>query len=127
MKTNRFALLAILTFLGAASANAEVSLLPTGVIEMIPTSMSDDTSIVVGTGTSACRTSITRKPAVRSSSVTAASAVCPQSRVTGRPLLDAMINSDGKWNAAQWLGGTSWLDLGTVDGRSSLRLFLSGA
>ena len=50
MKTNRFALLAILTFLGAASANAEVSFLPTGVIDMIPTSMSDDASIVVGTG-----------------------------------------------------------------------------
>ena len=50
MKTNRFALLAILTFLGAASARAEVSFLPTGVIDMIPTSMSDDASIVVGTG-----------------------------------------------------------------------------
>ena len=50
MKTNRFALLAILTFLGAASASAEVSFLPTGVIDMIPTSMSDDASIVVGAG-----------------------------------------------------------------------------
>ena len=50
MKTNRFALLAILTFLGAASASAEVSFLPTGVIDMIPTSMSDDASIVVGIG-----------------------------------------------------------------------------
>src|SRR5262245_58318991 len=51
MKTIRFALLAILTFAGTASAfSAGSTFTATGVIEMLPTSMSDDASIVVGTG-----------------------------------------------------------------------------
>lgn len=50
MKTTRYTLLVILTLLGAASARSEVRFLPTGVIDMLPTSMSDDASIVVGTG-----------------------------------------------------------------------------
>jgi hypothetical protein len=52
MKTKRFALLALLTLAGAVPAFSETSFTPTGVIDMIPTSMSDDASIVVGTGTS---------------------------------------------------------------------------
>ena len=50
MKINRFALVALLTFIGAASVFAVATFTPTGVIDMIPTSMSDDASIVVGTG-----------------------------------------------------------------------------
>jgi len=52
MKTKRFALLALLTLAGAVPAFSSTSFTPTGVIDMIPTSMSDDASIVVGTGTS---------------------------------------------------------------------------
>ncbi len=50
MKINRFAFLALLTFVGVAPAFSGATFTPTGVIEMIPTSMSDDASIVVGTG-----------------------------------------------------------------------------
>ena len=51
MKKIRFALLAILTFAGTASAfSAGSTFTATGVIEMLPTSMSDDASIVLGTG-----------------------------------------------------------------------------
>ena len=51
MKINRFALLALLTFTGTASAfSAGSTFTATGVIDMIPTSMSDDASIVVGVG-----------------------------------------------------------------------------
>jgi hypothetical protein len=52
MKTKRFALLALLTLAGAVPAFSGTSFTPTGVIDMIPTSMSNDASIVVGTGTS---------------------------------------------------------------------------
>jgi hypothetical protein len=50
MKTKRFGLIALLTLVGAVSAFSGTSFTPTGVIDMIPTSMSDDASIVVGTG-----------------------------------------------------------------------------
>ena len=85
MKTNRFALSVILTFLGAASANAEVGFFPTGVIDMIPTFMTDDASKVVGLETLEHQISTTPRLAAQSSLVTAAEAVCPQSRVTARP------------------------------------------
>ena len=58
MKTNRFTLLAISTLLGTGSAIAQPSFTPTGVIDMIPTSMSDDASIVVGIGTFGARGSV---------------------------------------------------------------------
>ena len=91
MKTNRFALLAILTFLGAASASAEVGFFPTGVIDMIPTSMSDDASIVVGTGIFGAPNLYYTEAGGAVVIGDGCSAVCPQSRVTGRPLLDAML------------------------------------
>ena len=50
MKTNRFALLALLTLAGSVPAFSETTFTATGAINMIPTSMSDDASIVVGTG-----------------------------------------------------------------------------
>ena len=50
MKINRFALLALLTLAGSVPAFSAATFTPTGVIEMFPTSMSDDASIVVGTG-----------------------------------------------------------------------------
>ena len=50
MKMKRFALFALLTLAGAVPAFSGTSFTPTGVIDMIPTSMSDDASIVVGTG-----------------------------------------------------------------------------
>jgi len=126
MKTNRFALLVVLTFLGAASAPAEVGFFPTGVIDMIPTSLSDDASIVVGTGTFGA-------PNLYYTEASGATIIgdgCPSGLPAisgdGTTIVGCNVNSDGKWNAAKWLGGTSWLDLGTVDGGVSCDLFLSG-
>jgi len=126
MKTNRFALLAILTFLGAVSAEAEVSFFPTGVIDMIPTSMSDDASIVVGVGTFGAPNLYYTEAGGAvvigdgcGSGLTAISG-------DGTTIVGCNVNSDGKYNAAKWLGGTSWLDLGTVDGGVSCDIFLSG-
>ena len=50
MKMNSFALLALLTLAGSVPAFSETTFTATGAINMIPTSMSDDASIVVGTG-----------------------------------------------------------------------------
>ena len=50
MKINRIIVLAVFCLGAAASAFSGVTFTPTGVIDMIPTSMSDDASIVVGTG-----------------------------------------------------------------------------
>jgi uncharacterized membrane protein len=127
MKTNRFALLAILTFLGAASARAEVSFIPTGVIDMIPTSMSDDASIVVGIGTFGA-------PNLYYTEAGGATVIgdgCGSGLAAisgdGTTVVGCNVNSDGKYNAAKWLGGTSWLDLGTVDGGVPCDIFLSGS
>jgi len=50
MKIDRFALIAVVTLIGAGSAFSGTSFTATGVIDMLPTSMSDDASTVVGTG-----------------------------------------------------------------------------
>jgi uncharacterized membrane protein len=127
MKTNRFALLAILTFLGAASARAEVSFLPTGVIDMIPTSMTDDASIVVGIGTFGAPnlyyTEAGGAVVIGDGCGSGLSAISGD----GTTIVGCNVNSDGKFNAAKWLGGTSWLDLGTVEGGVPCDIFLSGS
>ena len=127
MKTNRFTLLAISTLLGTASAIAQPSFTPTGVIDMIPTSMSDDASIVVGLGTFGT-------PNLYYTEAGGATIIgdgCPSGLPAisgdGTTIVGCNVNSDGKWNAAKWLGGTSWLDLGTVDGGVSCDFFLSGS
>jgi hypothetical protein len=39
-----------MALVGTVSVFAEATFMPTGVIDMLPTSMSDDASVVVGTG-----------------------------------------------------------------------------
>ena len=104
MKTNRFALFAILTFLGAASARAEVGFFPTGVIEMLPTSMSDDASIVVGTG-------FFQVPNLYYTEAGGAVVIgdgcfngLPSISGDGRTLLGCHVDAQGNENAAKWLG-----------------------
>jgi len=127
MKTNRFALLVILTFLGAASAKAEVGFFPTGVIDMIPTSMTDDASIVVGVGTFGAPnlyyTEAGGAVVIGDGCGSGLSAISGD----GTTIVGCNVNSDGKFNAAKWLGGTSWLDLGTVVGGVPCDAFLSGS
>jgi uncharacterized membrane protein len=45
----------------------------------------------------------------------------------GTTVVGCNTDAQGLWNAARWLGGTSWLDLGTVDGGVPCDFFLSGA
>jgi len=126
MKTNRFAVLAILTFLGAASARAEVSFLPTGVIDMLPTSMSDDASIVVGTG-------FFQVPNLYYTEAGGAVVIgdgcfngLPSISGDGTTVLGCHVDTQGNENAAKWLGGTSWQDLGSEAGAVPCGTSLSG-
>ena len=127
MKTKRFALLALLTLAGAVPAFSGTSFTPTGVIDMIPTSMSDDASIVVGTG-------ISGVPNLYYTEVGGAVVIgdgcfsgLPAISGDGTTVLGCHTDQQGLWNAARWLGGTSWLDLGTVAGGIPCDFFLSGA
>lgn len=126
MKTTRYTLLAILTLLGAASARSEVRFLPTGVIDMLPTSMSDDASIVVGTG-------FYQVPNLYYTEAGGAVVIgdgcsngLPSVSGDGTTVLGCHVDSQGFENAAKWLGGTSWLDLGSEAGAVPCGSSLSG-
>jgi len=127
IKTNRFALITLLTLVGALSAFADATFTPTGVIDMIPTSMSDDASIVVGTGVFG----IPNLYYTEASGVSIIGDGCfsglPAISGDGRTVLACHTDAQGLWNAARWLGGTDWQDLGTVNGGVPCDLFLSGA
>ena len=45
----------------------------------------------------------------------------------GTTVVGCHVDAEGNYNAAKWLGGTSWLDLGTVDGGVPCDIFLSGS
>ena len=127
MKIKHFALLALLTLAGSVPAFSGTSFTATGVIDMIPTSMSDDASIVVGTG-------IYGSPNLYYTEAGGAVVIgdgcdsgLPAISGDGTTVVGCHVDVNGKENAAKWLGGTSWLDLGTVDGGVSCDAFLSGA
>lgn len=128
MKINRFALLALLTFVGTASAfSAGSTFTATGVIDMLPTSMSDDASIVVGVGTFGVPNLYYTEAGGAVVIGDGCFSGSPAISGDGTTVLGCNTDAQGKWNAAKWLGGTSWLDLGTVDGGVACDLFLSGA
>lgn len=126
MKLNRFALFTLLGFAGGASAFAGATFTPTGVLEMIPTSMSEDASIVVGTG-------IYGTPNLYYTEAGGAIVIgdgctsgLPAVSGDGATIVGCHEDANGKANAARWLGGTSWQDLGSVDGGMACDAYLSG-
>ena len=127
MKTNRCALIASLILAGIVSAFSETTFAPTGVIDMIPTSMTDGASIVVGVGTFGAPnlyyTEAGGAVVIGDGCGSGLSAISGD----GTTIVGCNVNSDGKFNAAKWLGGTSWLDLGTVEGGVPCDAFLSGS
>jgi uncharacterized membrane protein len=127
MKTKRFALLALLTLAGAVPAFSGTSFTPTGVIDMIPTSMSNDASIVVGTGTSGVPNLYYTEAGGAVVIGDGCFSGLPAISGDGTTVLGCHTDQQGLWNAARWLGGTSWLDLGTVAGGIPCDFFLSGA
>jgi uncharacterized membrane protein len=93
---------------------------------MIPTSMSDDASIVVGTGTSGVPNLYTEAGGAVIIGDGCFSGL-PAVSGDGTTVLACHTDEQGLWNAARWLVGTSWLDLGTVAGGIPCDFFLSGA
>jgi probable HAF family extracellular repeat protein len=126
-KTNRFALITLLALVGSVSAFADATFAPTGVIDMLPTSMSDDASIVVGTG-------LFQVPNLYYTETSGASIIgdgcfngLPAISGDGTTVLGCHVNAQGNENAAKWLGGTSWQDLGSERGAVPCDTSLSGA
>ncbi|MEO8045277.1 MAG: hypothetical protein ABI674_10265 [Spartobacteria bacterium] len=125
-KPIRLALLAIFTFLCVASVRSEVGFFPTGVIEMLPTSMSDDGSIVVGTG-------FYQVPNLYYTEAAGALVIgdgcfngLPSISGDGTTVVGCHVDAQGNENAAKWLGGTSWQDLGSEAGAVPCGTSLSG-
>lgn len=125
-KPGRLALLALIPLLFTASARAEIGFFPTGVIDMLPTSMSDDASIVVGTG-------FFQVPNLYYTEAAGASVIgdgcfngLPSISGDGSTVVACHVDAQGNENAAKWLGGTSWLDLGSEPGAVPCGTSLSG-
>jgi uncharacterized membrane protein len=127
MKTKRFAVLALLTLAGAIPAFSGTSFTPTGVIDMIPTSMSDDASIVVGTGTFGVPNLYYTEAGGASIIGDGCFSGLPAISGDGTTVLGCHVDGNGNENAAKWLGGTSWQDLGSEDGAVPCGTLLSGA
>ncbi len=127
MKIKHFALLTLLTLAGSVPAFSGTSFTATGAIDMIPTSMSDDASIVVGVGPYGTPNLYYTEAGGAVVIGDGCSSGLPAISGDGTTIVGCNVDANGKWNAAKWLGGTSWLDLGTVDGGVSCDAFLSGA
>ena len=128
MKINRFALLALLSFVGATPAfSAGSTVTATGAINMVPTSISDDGTIVVGSGIFGVPNYYYTEAAGVSVIGDGCSSGVPAISGDGRTVLGCHVDANGKENAAKWLGGTSWQDLGSEAGAVPCDAFLSGS
>src|SRR5262249_26786631 len=127
INTSRFALVTLLSLLATVSAFADATFATTGVIDMLPTSMSDDASIVVGTGPF-------QLPNLYYTEASGASIIgdgcfngLPAISGDGTTVLGCHVNADGNENAAKWPGATNWQDLGSEHGAVPCGTSLSGA
>src|SRR5262245_26054319 len=117
---------ALLLVGAAANSIAGVTFTPTGVLDMIPTSISDDGTIVVGTGTF----QIPNLYYTEASGAVIIGDGCfnglPSISGDGNTVLGCHIDINGNENAAKWLGGTMWQDLGSEAGAVPCGTSLSG-
>lgn len=127
MRNHRFALLVLLTFISAAPAFSGVTFTPTGAVDMVPLSISDDGTIVVGSGIFGSPIYYYTEAAGVSVIGDGCSSGVPAISGDGKTVLGCHVDTNGKENAAKWLGGTSWQDLGSEAGAVSCDSFLSGA
>ena len=98
----------------------------TGVIDMVPTSMSDDATIVVGTGFFGTPNLYYTEAAGASVIGDGCSSGLPSISGDGTTVLGCHVDVNNNMNAAKWLGGTSWQDLGSEAGAVPCGTFLSG-
>ena len=115
VRIHSFSLLALLMLVGAAPASPGASFTATGVLGMVPNSMSDDAAIVVGT----CFFGIPNYYYTEAGGVVVIGDGCggPLSiSGDGTTVVGCEIDGNGNQNAAKWLGGTSWRNLGSEAG-----------
>jgi uncharacterized membrane protein len=124
---NRLILVLSLLLTTNLSGLARVTFTPTGAIEMIPTSMSDDASMIVGTSIFG----IPNLLYTPSGGAVIIGEGCfnglPAISGDGTTILGCHFDVNGNENAARWLGGTDWLDLGSEAGAVPCGTSLSGA
>jgi uncharacterized membrane protein len=125
METKHCTLVTLLTFAGALSALAGATFTATG-IEMIPTSMSDDASVVVGTGYFGTPNLYYTEASGALVIGDGCSNGVPAISGDGSTVVGCHVDRDGNENAAKWLGGTNWEDLGSEAGAVPCGTSLSG-
>lgn len=122
----RTSLITSLLIAAATNSFAGIAFTPTGVLEMIPTSISDDGVIVVGTGFF----QVPNLYYTESAGAVIIGDGCfnglPAISGDGSTVLGCHVDVNGNENAARWLGGTSWLDLGSEAGAVPCGTSLSG-
>ncbi len=106
---------------------AKITFTPTGAVDMIPTSMSDDASIIVGTGTFGSPNLLYTESGGAVIIGDGCSNGLPAISGDGTTVLGCHIDANGNENAAKWLGAMSWLDLGSEAGAVPCGTSLSGA
>ncbi len=108
------------------SAIVKVQFTPTGMIDVIPTGISDDGKIVVGVGPYGAPNLLY----TQAGGVSVIGDGCTSGLMTisgdGSTIVGCNVDANGSWNTAKWLGGTSWLDLGSEAGAVPCDVFLSG-
>jgi uncharacterized membrane protein len=126
MKNIRLALTTLLALASISAFATPPTFVPTGVLEMIPTSMSDDASIIVGTGIYGVPNLYYTAAGVSVIGDGCGSGL-PSISGDGTTVLGCHTDAQGNDNAAKWLGGTSWLDLGSEAGAVACGTLLSGS
>ncbi len=123
---NRLILALTLLLTTTLTGLAGPSFVPTGAL-MVPTSISDDGSIVVGTGSFGTPNLYYTESGGAVVIGDGCSNGLPAISGDGTTILGCHVDPNGNENAAKWLGGTSWLDLGSEAGAVPCGTSLSGA
>jgi uncharacterized membrane protein len=123
----RFILVISLVFVATFRSGAGVAFVPTGAVDMIPTSMSDDASIVVGTGIFGAPNLLYTESGGAVIIGDGCASGLPAISGDGTTIVGCHVDANGNENAAKWLGAMSWLDLGSEAGAMPCGTLLSGA
>src|SRR5436190_9163332 len=126
MKTLRSTLIILFALASVSAFATPPTFVPTGILDMIPTSMSDDASVIVGTGIYGVPNLYYTATGVSVIGDGCSSGI-PAISGDGSTVLGCHLDAQGNENAAKWLGGTSWLDLGSEAGAVPCGTLLSGA
>jgi uncharacterized membrane protein len=121
-------LVAALAASGPGALAVEIDFTPTGMIDTYVGGMSDDGSIIAGGDFFGFGGNWSWSPATGGVPLGGG---CPSGQVAisgnGDTIVGCHIDDDELWNAALWLGGLEWQDLGSEPGATNCDAFLSGS